>query len=105
MLRDGELLSVINFEKYQKKTDLLIDSDGWIDICPGVGLQGHMAALVLVSLRALHTVLHGSFANTTGGFPPIVQEDSLLSTLQHLLFVDCVCVCGFFDDTILPSVR
>ena len=85
----------------------MIDSDGWIDICPGVGLQGHVAALVLVSLRALHTVLQGSCASTTGGFPPIVQEDSLLATLQHLLFVDCVCVCvcGFFDDTILPRCK
>jgi len=48
--------------------------------------------LFLVFLRALHTVLHGGCANSTGGFPPMVQEDSLLSTLQHLLFVDLLMI-------------
>ena len=31
-----------------------------LDICPGVGLQGHMVALFLVFLRSLHTVLQAS---------------------------------------------
>ena len=33
------------------------------DICPEVGLQGHMVALCLVFLRNLHTVLHTGCAN------------------------------------------
>ena len=34
-----------------------------VDICPGVGLQGHMAALFFFFLRNLHMALHSDCTN------------------------------------------
>ena len=68
------------------------------DICPGVGLLGHMVTLYLVFLRKLHTVLHSGCTiyiptNSVGGF-------LFLHTLSSIwLFVD------FLMMAILTSMR
>ena len=59
----------------------------FLDICPGVGLLGHMVAYILGFLTKLHTIFHSDVTNLHFHqqrrrviFSPYL--------LQHLLFVD-----------------
>ena len=63
-----------------------------LDICLGVGLQGHWIIWqsIFIFLRNLHTILQWLYEFT---FQPKVQEDFLLSTPSPAFVV-----CGFFDD-------
>ena len=59
-----------------------------LDICLGVGLQGHMVALFLVFEG---TSILFSIVAVSIYIPPTVQEGSLLSIPSPAFFV-----CGFF---------
>ena len=63
----------------------------FLDICLGVALSDHMAAVFLVFLRALHTVFHSGSTNYTpsdvGGFPFLYS----LPTIYHLETFDDWC--------------
>ena len=59
------------------------------DICPGVGLQKHMATPFLVFLRNLHTVLHSCYSNLLiYSHPQCRRVPFSPNHLQHLLLVD-----------------
>ena len=60
------------------------------DVCPEVGLQGHMINLFLVFLRNLYTVLHRGWTNLHSH-----QQCRRPPFSSHTL--ECT-VCGFFDD-------
>ena len=61
-----------------------------LDICPQGGLQDHMATLVLVFLRNLHTLLHSGCTNSYSQQQVRRVHFSPLP-VQHLFFTD-------FDD-------
>ena len=69
----------------------LFDLQFYLDICPGVGLLGHMAVLFPVFFKGISTmfsivaVLVCIPNNIVRGFP-------FLLPLQHLLFVDFVMI-------------
>ena len=59
----------------------------FLDICPGVGLLGHMVAHILGFLMKLHTIFHSDVTNLHFH----QQHRRVISSpylLQYLLFVD-----------------